>query len=296
MGLPRSTFYDAPSVAVDDSEVVRRMRTICDEFETYGYRRVGAALRQDGMVVNSKKVRRLMREHDLQPQPRRRFVATTDGNHELPVFPNLASNIVPDGPNQLWNGDITYVAVASRFVYVAPIVDALSRRVVGYAIARSIDARLAVAALEAAIALRRPPRGCICHTDRGSQYASARYRELLAHHGLVGSMSQRGNPFDNSKAERLHQDPRGRGRIPGGLRDVRGRRHRPVRVYDTRRLHSTLRYLSPYNSRTNIRPDLSRPCPGRCPPAGAHSNKWESTVAINSHGTPKAAAVSVTLC
>ena len=185
MGLPRSTFYDAPSVAVDDTEIVRSMQAICDEFETYGYRRVGAALRQDGLAVNSKKVRRLMREHDL------------------PVFPNLASNIVPDGPNQLWNGDITYVAVASGFVYVALILDAWSRRVVGYAIARSIDARLAVAALTAAIASRRPPRGCICHTDRGSQYASARYRELLAGHGLVGSMSRRGNPFDNAKAESL---------------------------------------------------------------------------------------------
>ena len=106
MGLPRSTFYDAPSVTMDDTEIVRRMQAICDEFETYGYRRVGAALRQEGLVVNSKKVRRLMREHDLQPRRRRRFVATTDSGHDLPVFPNLASNIVPDGPNQLWNGDI----------------------------------------------------------------------------------------------------------------------------------------------------------------------------------------------
>lgn len=113
MGLPRSTFYDAPSVAMDDTEIVRRMQAICDEFETYGYRRVGAALRQEGLVVNSKKVRRLMRDHDLQPRRRRRFVATTDSDHDLPVFLNLARDVVPDGPNQLWNGDITYVAVAS---------------------------------------------------------------------------------------------------------------------------------------------------------------------------------------
>ena len=192
MGLPRSTFYDAPSVAVDDAEIVARMRAICGEFETYGYRRVGAALRQQGVVVNSKKVHRLMREHDLQPRQRRRFTATTDSTHSLPLFPNLARGVVPDGPNQLWSGDITYVAVASGFVYVALVLDAWSRRVVGYAVGRSIDTRLPLAALTAAIGSRRPPAGCICHTDRGSQYASARYRELLADHGLIGSMSRRG--------------------------------------------------------------------------------------------------------
>ena len=106
MRLPRSTFYDAPSLAVDDAEIVGRMQAICDEFETYGYRRVGAALRHQGVVVNAKKVRRLMREHDLQPRRRRRFVATTDSAHDLPVFPNLAPEVAADGPNQLWNGDI----------------------------------------------------------------------------------------------------------------------------------------------------------------------------------------------
>ena len=106
MGLPRSTFYDAPSLAVDDAEIVSRMQTICDELETYGYRRVGAALRQQGVVVNAKTVRRLMREHGLQPRRRPRFVATTDSAHDLPMFPSLAPEIVPDGPNQLWNADI----------------------------------------------------------------------------------------------------------------------------------------------------------------------------------------------
>ena len=119
MGLPRSTFYDAPSVAMDDAEIVGRMQAICDEFKTYGYRRAGAALRQHGVVVNSKKVRRLMREHDLQPRRRKRFVATTDSAHNLPVFPNLVRGLVPDGPDHVWNGDITYVAVASGFVSVA---------------------------------------------------------------------------------------------------------------------------------------------------------------------------------
>ncbi|MYN64950.1 MAG: IS3 family transposase, partial [Acidobacteria bacterium] len=134
-----------------------------------GYRRVGAALRQDGMVVNSKKVRRLMREHHQQPERRRRFVAATDSDLELPVFPNLASNIVA----------YTYVAVASGFCSAVLILDAWSRRVVGYAVAGSIDARRAVAALEAASASRRPPCGCICHTDRGSQYEPYRVFQRL---------------------------------------------------------------------------------------------------------------------
>ena len=156
MGLPRSTCYDAPSVAVDDTEIVSRLQAICDEFETYGYRRVGAALRQHGVVGDSKRVRRLMREHELQPRRRRRFVATTDSGHDLPVFPNLARHTVPDGPNQVWNGDVTYAAVAAGFVYVALILDAWSRRVVGYAIGRSIDAHLAVTALKARPSGPRP--------------------------------------------------------------------------------------------------------------------------------------------
>ena len=169
MGLPRSTYYDMPGIPVDDSEIVARIEAVCDEFETYGYRRVGAALRHQGIVVNSKKVRRLMREHGLQPRRRTRFVATTDSSHNLPVFPSLARGMEPDGPNQLWVADITYVAVVSGFVYVALVIDAWSRLIVGWAISRSMDARFAVAALKAAIRSRQPPEGCVHHSDRGSQ-------------------------------------------------------------------------------------------------------------------------------
>jgi putative transposase len=151
MGLPRSTYYDAPAVKADDGEIVAAMATICDEFEAYGYRRVGAELRHRGMIVNSKKVRRLMREYDLQPKRRRRFVATTDSDHDCPIFPDLARDRIIDGPNQLWVADITYIAIATSFVYLAAVLDAWSRRVIGYAISRSIDARVAVAALKAAI-------------------------------------------------------------------------------------------------------------------------------------------------
>ena len=177
------------------------MVAITDEFELYGYRRVTAELRARGLVVNAKKVRRLMRENGLNPKRRRRFVATTDSDHDRPIFPNLAKDIKVDGPNRLWVADITYVTIATGFVYLAVILDAWSRKVVGYALGRRIDARLAVAALKAAIQGRDPPRGCVHHSDRGSQYASEAYRELLQKHGLAGSMGRRGNPYDNAKAE-----------------------------------------------------------------------------------------------
>ena len=137
--------------------------------KAYGYRRVGAALRHQGIVVNGKQVRRLMRAHDLQPRRRRRFVTTTDSDHDRPIFPDRAKGMVVDGPNQLWVADLTYIAIAAGFVYLAAILDAWSRRVVGYAISRSVDARLTLAALKAALRTRRPPRAaCITPTEARS--------------------------------------------------------------------------------------------------------------------------------
>jgi len=124
MRLPRSTLYDAPAVKSDEAGILARIRAICDEFEAYGYRRVGAELRHQGIVVNSKKIRRLMRENELQPKQRRRFVATTDSDHDEPIFDNLAPDMAIDGPNQLWVADITYIAIATGFVYLAAILDA----------------------------------------------------------------------------------------------------------------------------------------------------------------------------
>lgn len=132
MGLSRSTFYDMPAIPLDTEALLTRIGAVCDEFECYGYRRVGAALRHDGVVVNSKKLRRLMREHGLQPKRRRRFMVTTDSDHGGPIFPDLAKDIAPDRPNQLWVADLTYVAIPGGFVYLAAILDAWSRKVVGY--------------------------------------------------------------------------------------------------------------------------------------------------------------------
>ena len=141
-----------------------------------------------------------MRVHDLQPRRRRRFVTTTDSDHDRPIFPDLAKGMVVDAPNQLWDAESLH-RDRGRLRHLAAILDAWSRRVVGYAISRSVDARLTLAALKAALRTCRPPSGCMHHSDRGAQYASEIYRQLLAEHGLVGSMGRRGKSYDNAKAE-----------------------------------------------------------------------------------------------
>lgn len=248
MGVARSTYYDTPKRAVDDTALVETMHAIKDEFEAYGWRRMQAALGQQGWVVNHKKLKRLMREHGLNARRRRRYVTTTDSDHDQPIFPNRTRSMIVDGPNQLWVADLTYVAVAVGFVYVAVIMDAWSRRIIGYAMSRRIDVRLTLAALDVAIALRGPPPGCVHHTDRGSQYAAEKYRDRLGQAKLVGSMGRRGNPYDNAMMESLMKTLKVEGVYPlefETAEDVAEQLPAFIEKYNARRLHSSLGYLSP---------------------------------------------------
>jgi transposase InsO family protein len=167
----------------------------------YGYRRVTAELRRRGMLVNHKRVSRLMRENNLLAVQPRAFVVTTDSKHELEVYLNLASRMKLTGINQLWVADVTYIRLKTEFVYLAVILDSFSRKVVGWALERTLATRLPKVALEQAIAERQPPPGLVHHSDRGVQYASHEYVQVLLEHQMIPSMSRPANPYDNASCE-----------------------------------------------------------------------------------------------
>jgi putative transposase len=167
----------------------------------YGYRRVTAELRRRGMIVNHKRVARIMREdHLLAIQPRA-YMVTTDSDHSLEVYLNLASRMKLTGIDQLWVADITYIRLKTDFVFLAVILDGYSRKVVGWALDRTLASRLTVEALENAVRDRQPPPGLVHHSDRGTQYASNEYVNVLKKYQMIPSMSRPGNPYDNASCE-----------------------------------------------------------------------------------------------
>src|ERR1700730_9581668 len=167
----------------------------------YGYRRITAELRRRGMLVNHKRVLRILREDNLLGVQPRRFVVTTDSDHRFEVYLNLASRMKRRGITQLWVADITYIRLHQEFVYLAVVLDAFSRKVVGWALGRTLAARLPIAALEKAIAQRQPPPGLVHHSDRGVQYACGDYAQFLRQHQMIPSMSRPANPYDNASCE-----------------------------------------------------------------------------------------------
>jgi len=215
----------------------------------YGYRRVTAELKHQGTIVNHKRVLRLMRADNLLAVRKRRFVFTTDSSHTYAIYPNLAARLNVTGINQLWVADITYVRLRETFLYLAIVLDAFSRRVVGWELGEDLRAELALRALDRALADRQIETGIVHHSDRGVQYCCSAYVEKLQTHGFAISMSRTGNPYDNAKAESFMKTLKTEEVYLRQYRDQEDARASIQRfieeVYNRKRLHSSLGYLSP---------------------------------------------------
>lgn len=260
----RATYYRSrrTSASRGGSAALRRqLRRLAMEWPAYGYRRLTKALRRRGVVINHKRVLRLMREEQLVARRRRRLVHTTNSRHGCPVYPNLVPHLRVNGLDQLWIADLTYIRVRQEFGYLAVILDAYSRRCIGWALERSLEAGLALGALRMALSRRRIRPGLVHHSDRGVQYASSTYTELLQASGIRISMSRRGNPYDNARAESFiktlkyeevylweYEDiTEARARIGHFLEDL----------YNRKRLHSALGYRPPVEFEQSLRVSTS---------------------------------------
>ena len=251
--ISRSWYYEHLKQPEDDTEEMAlrdRIEQIILEFAGYGYRRVTHALARQGWQVNHKRVLRIMQEESLLCHLKKRFViATTNSRHRFPVYPNVLAEVVLKAPDQAWVADLTYIRLRSAFVYLACILDAFSRRCVGWHLSREMTTQLTLTALKQAIAERRPQPGLIHHSDRGVQYASYDYVEQLQQIGAQISMSSVSNPYDNAKAESFFKTLK---QEEVYLKDYDSFADAEAnlavfieQVYNTKRLHSSLGYLPP---------------------------------------------------
>ena len=250
MNLPRSSYYYKPKEKKpDDFSLRKRIEELVEEFNRYGYRRITAELNRRGFEVNHKRVLRLMRQDNLLCLRHKAFVVTTDSRHDLPVYPNLARELAPSGVNQLWIADITYIRLRAEFVYLAVLLDAFSRRVIGWALGRTLEAGLALSALAMALRQRQPAPGLVHHSDRGVQYASRDYTDLLKQHQIQISMSRKGNPYDNAACESFMKTLKYEEVYRTEYRDLADAYAQIGefldRVYNQQRLHSALGYVPP---------------------------------------------------